>query len=124
MRKIYGLLTITMLISTHTFGQENKDQGTFSDGLESTSQWYQSDKDLGFDKPSDAFRSNNYLRLDYTKGKFSAGLQYEANLQNALLGYSDRFNDNKIANNKVNNKAEEMEITVVVFKKHLGIEMI
>lgn len=124
MRKIYGLLTITMLISTHTFGQENKDQGTFSGGLESTSQWYQSDKDLGFDKPSDAFRSNNYLRLDYTKGKFSAGLQYEAYLPNALLGYSDRFNDNKIANYYVNYKGEDIEITAGSFYEQFGSGMI
>lgn len=124
MRKIYGLLVVALAASPFMFGQVDVAGGTFTGGLESTSQWYQADKDLGFEQPSDPFRSNNYLRLDYTYGKFSAGLQYEAYLPNALLGYSDRFDDNKIANYYVNYKGEDLEITAGSFYEQFGSGMV
>ena len=124
MRKIFGTLTAVFLISTVAFGQVEVGGGTFSGGIESTSQWYQPDEDLGFDRPDDPFRSNNYVRLDYTYGKFSAGLQYEAYLPTALLGYSERFNDNKIATYYVNYKGEQIDVTAGYFYEQFGSGMI
>lgn len=124
MKKIYGLMVLAIAAAPLTFGQVDVGGGTFSGGIESTSQWYRADKDLGFEEPNDPFRSNNYLRLDYTYGKFSAGLQYEAYLPNALLGYSDRFNDNKIATYYVNYKGEDLEITAGNFYEQFGSGMI
>lgn len=124
MRKIYGLAVVALIISPFAKGQVDIGGGTFSGGLESTSQWYQADEDLGFEQPSDPFRSNNYLRLDYNYGKFSAGLQYEAYLPSALLGYSDRFNDNKIGTYYVNYKGEQLDITAGNFYEQFGSGMI
>lgn len=124
MRKIFGTLTAVFLVSTTAFGQVEVGGGTFSGGIESTSQWYQPDKDLGFERPDDPFRSNNYVRLDYTYGKFSAGLQYEAYLPTALLGYSERFNDNKIATYYVNYKGEQLDVTAGYFYEQFGSGMI
>ncbi|MFA7615629.1 MAG: DUF6029 family protein [Moheibacter sp.] len=124
MRKIFGTLTAVLLISTTAFGQVEVGGGTFSGGIESTSQWYQPDEDLGFERPDDPFRSNNYVRLDYTYGKFSAGLQYEAYLPTALLGYSERFNDNKIATYYVNYKGEQIDVTAGYFYEQFGSGMI
>lgn len=124
MRKIFGTLTAVFLISTTVFGQVEAGGGTFSGGIESTSQWYQSDEDLGIDQPNDPFRSNNYIRLDYNYGKFSAGLQYEAYLPTALEGYSPRFNDNKIATYYVNYKGEQLDITAGYFYEQFGSGLI
>lgn len=120
MKKIYGLMVLALSASSIAYGQIELGGGTFSGGIESTSQWYQQDDDLGFEQPNDPFRSNNYIRLDYNYGKFSAGLQYEAYLPNPLLGYSDRFNDNKIATYYVNYKGEQLDITAGNFYEQFG----
>lgn len=124
MKQIYGLLVCALAISPLTYGQIDVAGGTFSGGIESTSQWYQADDEFGFEQPDDPFRSNNYIRLDYNYGKFSAGLQYEAYLPSALLGYSDRFNDNKIATFYVNYKGEQLDITAGNFYEQFGNGMI
>lgn len=120
MKKIYGLMMLAIGASTISYAQVETPVGTFSGGIESTSQWYQEDEDLGFEQPNDPFRSNNYIRLDYNYGKFSAGIQYEAYLPNPLLGYSDRFNDNKIATWYVNYKGEQLDITAGNFYEQFG----
>ncbi|MFV0303913.1 MAG: DUF6029 family protein [Moheibacter sp.] len=119
MKKIYGLWMLVMA-SSIIYAQIDVAGGTFSGGIESTSQWYQYDEDLEFDQPSDPFRSNNYIRLDYNVGKFTAGLQYEAYLPSALLGYTDRFNDNKIATYYANYKGEQLDITAGNFYDQFG----
>lgn len=124
MKQIYGLLVCAFAFSPLAYGQIDVAGGTFSGGIESTSQWYQADEDLGFEQPDDPFRSNNYIRLDYNYGKFSAGLQYEAYLPSALLGYSDRFNDNKIATYYVNYKGEQLDITAGNFYEQFGSGMV
>lgn len=124
MRKIFGLLVAAFATTSLTFGQIDVGNGTFSGGIESTSQWYQSDNDLGFERPDDPFRSNNYINLNYTQGKFSAGLQYESYLPTALLGYSDRFNDNKIGTFYLNYKGEQLDITAGYFYEQFGSGMI
>lgn len=120
MKKIYGFLALGLAVSNLSYGQIDVAGGSFSGGLESTTQWYQSDNDLGIEQPKDPFRSNNYIRLDYNYGKFTAGLQYEAYLPNALEGYSPRFNDNKIATYYVNYKGEDLDITAGNFYEQFG----
>lgn len=77
------------LALTPLWGQNN--QGYLYGGYESNSQWLLddtelklSDTDPGFLAPEDAFRSNNYLQLNYNIGDFTAGVQYESYLPSAL----------------------------------------
>ena len=61
--------------------------GQLSASVETNSIYYVEDKGLGENStPDDRFGSNSYLKLDYTYGKFSAGIQAEAYLP-ALYGY-------------------------------------
>ena len=78
---IAGLLCWTLSGAQTGFGK-----GNFSASLESNSIYYLQDSGLGESAPDDRFGSNNYLKMDYSVGKFSAGLQVEAYLP-ALYGY-------------------------------------
>lgn len=64
------------------------DKGTLTGSLESNNIYYVKDSKLGSDaaNPDDHFGSNSYLKLDYMRGKFSAGVQLEGYLP-ALQGY-------------------------------------
>ena len=70
------LISALVLLPLLAAGQ-GKDWGSLSGGLESNSVLY---RDW-------SFRSNNYVKLDYAKGRFSAGFQAEY-YPTPLLGYS------------------------------------
>ncbi len=59
--------------------------GQLSASFETNTIYYIQDNSFS-ETPDDKFGSNNYLKLDYTYGKFSAGVQVEAYLP-ALYGY-------------------------------------
>lgn len=62
--------------------QEHKDseKGYVTGSFESNSNYYVKDSKTGAEYPDDHFGSNNYLKLDYYRGKFSAGIQAEGYL--------------------------------------------
>ena len=120
MKKLLLFSALGLAAPSILFGQIELGSGTFSGGIESTSQWYLYDEGIGFEQPDDPFRSNNYVNLEYNLGKFTAGVQYEAYLPSALLGYSDRFNDNKISNYFLNYKGEQLDITAGNFYEQFG----
>ena len=112
------LLIASILYSTLTFAQ---DTGYFFGGFESNTQWLLNDKGLNFDAPKDQLRSNNYFRLDYNLGKFTAGVQYESYLPSALLGYSPKFDgNNDIGTYYLNFKHETIDITAGYFYQQFG----
>lgn len=85
MRKKNVLLFVG-LVATNIFAQQN---GYLTGSLESNSIYYVGDDLLDPSvavNPDDRFGSNNYLKLDYINGKFSAGLQLEGYLP-SLQGY-------------------------------------
>ena len=120
----YILFSISFLFYLNTFSQDN---GTFFGGFESNSQWLQPDADLlefdpgGEPLPEDRLRANNYLLLNYSYGKFSAGLQFESYLPSALLGYSPDFDgDNGVALFFANYKDEKLDVTAGYFYEQFG----
>lgn len=86
MKHILFLLLLVCVYMPETLAQS---KGSLTGGLESNSIYYVKDSklnDISSAYPEDHFGSNNYLKLDYTKGKFSAGIQLEGYLP-ALQGY-------------------------------------
>lgn len=82
-RSIFPLLCIMALPAI------SQEKGHLTGSLESNSIYYVKDNGLDANNsvsPDDRFGSNNYLKLDYTLGKFSAGIQLEGYLP-ALQGY-------------------------------------
>lgn len=116
------ILGAFLLMGTISFSQDN---GYFFGGLESNSQWLMPDDAIGFEAPEDRFRANNYLQLNYSLGKFTAGVQYEAYLPTALLGYSDVWeNQNGIGTYYLNFKNETLDITGGYFYEQFGSGLI
>ncbi|MFI3298513.1 MAG: DUF6029 family protein [Rikenellaceae bacterium] len=70
--------------------KKKKDLGKITGSLESSTVYYVSDDATGAVAPSPAYGSNNYLKLDYTIGGFSAGLQLEYYPQ-VIEGYETRL---------------------------------
>jgi len=109
-------------MGTLAFSQDN---GYFFGGLESNSQWLMPDEKIGFDTPEDRFRANNYLQLNYSLGKFTAGVQYESYLPAALLGYSPTWDgENGIGTYYLNFKNESLDITGGYFYEQFGSGLI
>ena len=82
MRRQISLILLLSLFLPATLGAQ--DRGRVTGSLESNSIYYLDDSVLG--APEHTFGSNNYLKLDYAKGGFTAGLQAEYYPQ-ALAGY-------------------------------------
>lgn len=120
MKKI--ILGAFMLMGAIGFSQDN---GYFFGGLESNSQWLLDDEDFDFIAPEDQFRANNYLQLNYSLGKFTAGVQYESYLPSALLGYSPTWDgQNGIGTYYLNFKNESLDITGGYFYEQFGSGLI
>jgi hypothetical protein len=121
MRKLL-FLTALLVNIWHTDAQDN---GNFYGGLESNSQWLQTDEGLNFLAPEDQFRANNYILLNYNLGKFTAGVQYESYLPSALLGYDPIFdNQNDVATYYFNYKDESIDVTGGYFYEQFGSGLI
>jgi len=116
------LFCVIALCSTITYAQ---DTGYFFGGLESNSQWLLDDDGLNFVAPEDQFRSNNYFQFNYNYGKFTAGLQYEAYLPSALLGYAPDYDGgNNIGTYYLNFKDKSLDVTGGYFYEQFGSGLI
>jgi hypothetical protein len=120
MKKIF--LGFTILFTSFITAQDN---GSFYGGFESNSQWLLDDDGLNFTAPEDQFRANNYLLLNYSLGKFTAGIQYESYLPSALLGYAPVYDgENGIGTYYLNFKNETLDITGGYFYEQFGSGLI
>lgn len=86
-------------------------KGQVSGSFESSSVYYTPDKTV--ERPDDRFGSNNYLKVDYANGRFSAGVQLNAFLP-ALVGYENLADGYKfyLASKYVQWKDRNFEILV------------
>lgn len=121
MKKIILLSTIMGVLYSQA---QEVNLGGFSGSVESNGQWYQNDKEIGFEAGEQRFRTNNYFKLDYTQGNISAGIQYEAYLPSALLGYSDKLSGNGIAGYFARYKNNKLDITAGNYYDQFGSGLI
>lgn len=112
------IICVAFLASSITFAQ---DKGYFFGGFESNSQWLLDDDGLNFNAPEDQFRANNYFKLDYSLGKFTAGVQYETYIPSALLGYAPIYDgENGVGTYYLNFKNETLDVTGGYFYEQFG----
>ena len=89
MKRLSLFIVALLAIATSASAQKEKEKGQVSGSFESSSIYYTPDNriyDEDSQLPVDRFGSNNYMKVDYTSGRFSAGIQMNAYLP-ALAGY-------------------------------------
>ena len=96
-----------------------QDNGYLTGSFETSDHAYVADPTNRFTPNGDTFGSNNYLKLDYYKGKFSAGLQTEAYVP-ALIGYPAELNKFALSNLYASWKDEDFQITAGTFYDQFG----
>ncbi len=115
MKKIL-VLSILSLASVSLSAQE---KGYLTGSFESNDHVYVADDISGFTPDDDRFGSNNYLKLDYYNGNFSAGLQLEAYMP-VMIGYPDNLDKYALSNMYVNWKDDDFQITAGTFYDQFG----
>jgi hypothetical protein len=125
MKKPFSILVALSLVPVLSTAQ-SKDWGRVSASLESTHHLYVEDKANGF-SPSDLlqlnedgiYATNNYLKIDYFKGRFSAGTQLEGYFP-STVGYPFPENKLSISNLYVSWRDDSYSVTAGTFYEQLG----
>ena len=85
--KILAFLGLGLLVlPAATARADSDDRGNLSASFETNTTYYLNDEGTGAVAPEGRFGSNNYLKLDYSNGGFTAGVQLEGYLP-AVTGY-------------------------------------
>lgn len=106
--------------------QEPTNKGQLSGSFETNTIWYMPDKytyTATNPLPNDRIGSNNYLKLDYSVGKFSAGIQGELYAP-VLQGYDSALKGAQITHKYAKWTDNNFEITVGDFYDQYGSGMI
>ena len=112
-----ALLVIAFVASMTALSAQDK--GYLTGSFETNDHIYVKDEANKFTPADDNFGSNNYLKLDYYNGNFSAGLQLESYMP-AIIGYPDDLNKYALSNMYVNWKDEDFQITAGTFYDQFG----
>lgn len=125
--KILGVLCAVTVTS---FGianaQEPTSKGQLTGSFETNTIWYLPDSLIYNENnpiPADRIGSNNYLKLDYTKGKFSAGIQGEMYAP-VLQGYASGLRGAKITNKYASWTDESFSVVLGDFYGQYGSGLI
>ncbi len=111
---------IVFLFVIINYNGNAQNSGQLSGGYEAYLQYYQSDDATNFIAPADRLRSMNYFNTNYTYKQFSFGLQYEAYLPQAFLGYNPDLNGNGIATYYAKYHKDDLEVTAGYFYEQFG----
>jgi hypothetical protein len=90
-------------------------------GFESNAQYYMDDEVTGDFDQDDPFRSNNYLKAEYTWKKLTAGIQLEAYAPQSLLSYSPRYDSPlNLATYHLSYNSDKIDIDAGYFYEQFG----
>lgn len=125
MKKTISAILFLALIPVLASGQ-SKDWGRVSASLESTHHMYVADQPNGFD-PSNLmqlsedgiYATNNYLKVDYYKGRLSAGTQLEGYFP-STVGYPFPTNKFSLSNLYVSWRDDSYSVIAGTFYEQLG----
>jgi len=112
-------VAVSLFFGTKNIHAQFLTGANFSGSFETKNQLFRTDNNIGATVPNDKIGSNNYLKLDFSKGIFVAGMRYEAYLP-VIFGYSPLYNGNKIVNRFFGIRKDEFELTVGNFYEQFG----
>lgn len=119
-RILYISLMIALAIPVSAVAQEEKSsKGYLSGSFETNNILYQNDGPTGAVAPENRIGSNNYLKLDYYKGKFSAGAQLEGYFP-VLQDYPIELTKAKLTNYYVSWTDDDFSVTAGTFYDQFG----
>ena len=115
----FRTLALLTLVSAAAGAQETKNKGYLTGSFETNTNYYKDDSKTKAESPDDHFGSNNYLKLDYYHGKFTAGIQLEA-YEPALYGYPSELEKAKMTNYYASWVDKNFSITAGTFYDQFG----
>ena len=121
MKKL-SILFVLSLLSISAFAEQRegeKAKGRLVGSFETNSIFYVEDSKTGAIMPQDNFCSNNYLKLDYYQGKFSAGIQGEAYMP-VLQGYPTDLTKVALTNYYAQWVDDSFSVTAGTFYEQFG----
>lgn len=116
------ILFVLSLLSVASFAEqreEEKTKGRLTGSFETNSIFYVEDTKSGAIAPQDNFGSNNYLKMDYYHGKFSAGIQGEAYMP-VLQGYPTDLTKVALTNYYAQWVDDSFSVTAGTFYEQFG----
>lgn len=116
------ILFVLSLLSVSAFAEQRegeKTKGRLTGSFETNSIFYVEDAKSGAITPQDNFGSNNYLKLDYYHGKFSAGVQGEAYMP-VLKGYPTDLTKVALTNYYAQWVDDSFSVTAGTFYEQFG----
>ena len=116
------ILFVLSLLSVSAFAEQKegeKTKGRLTGSFETNSIFYVEDAKSGAITPQDNFGSNNYLKLDYYHGKFSAGIQGEAYMP-VLQGYPTDLTKVALTNYYAQWVDDSFSVTAGTFYEQFG----
>ncbi len=113
--RIY-LLLLLLLVLCPSFAQE---AGQITGFFQTDVQYYTPDSSIGALPVPEKVRTNGVLQVNYTKGKFSAGLRYESYL-NALQGFNQQYKNMGIPYKYITYNWGNIEVTAGNFYEQFG----
>ena len=122
---IITAFTFAFVYSNTSFAQlnltnsGNLNVGEVHGNFQVDAQYYTPDSAIGAAPASEKMLMNSFANINYTKGKFSAGIRYESYL-NVRQGFDSRYQGNGIPYRYATYKSDELEVTVGNFYQQFG----
>jgi hypothetical protein len=104
------------------FSQDNN-AGEIHGNMQVDAQYYNPDSSIGAPPVPEKMLMNSFANINYTKGKFSAGIRYESYL-NTIQGFDPRYKGNSIPYRYAKYTVDELEVTVGNFYEQFGSGMV
>lgn len=98
---------------------ESSDKGQLTASFETNTIIYHNDKRTGANAPESNFGSNNYLKLDYYRGKFSMGAQMEGYFP-VVQGYPNELKGMNLSNYYLSWSDKDFTVTAGTFYDQFG----
>lgn len=124
MKKIF--FCACLFCTSFAFAQENENKfsaGELHGNFQFDAQNYIEDTIIGAQKIDEKIRMNSFANLNYTRGKFKAGLRYESYLK-PLVGFDPRYNGSGITYRYASYEIDNLEFTVGNFYEQFGTGLI
>jgi hypothetical protein len=115
-------ILILLCLNLNLFSQSSN-QGEIHGNIQMDAQSYKADSTINAPKVPEKMLLNSYANLTYTRGKFTAGIRYEAYL-NTMLGFDARYNGTGIPYKFITYNDENLEVTAGSFYEQFGMGLV